>query len=291
MDKSIYKGAIECPICFLYFPRVNETQCCHQKICSECFLQIRRAEPHLPPAPNSPSTSQTSPSPTISQSSPGSTNEEVGEDGLVSEPSSCPFCVESGFGVSHNNGPTIHTDDVRPEWSSKLSQARSHAARRSAAATALHNAAFITQDRPPGFGAGMGIGSAMSNRALRHRLVDLEEMMVMEAIRLSLVDAEIPRESTPTPALVTLTDNTETFQVGDSIISTAEASSSSANSSSSELNAATRNVNGGIRSLDERLLESELRDSPEESPRREQTSVCDKHSDVRVESGSAVTLN
>ena len=34
---------IECPICFLSFPRnINWTSCCHQPICTFCFLHIRR---------------------------------------------------------------------------------------------------------------------------------------------------------------------------------------------------------------------------------------------------------
>jgi hypothetical protein len=31
----------ECPICFMHYPLVNTTSCCHQPICSECFLQVR----------------------------------------------------------------------------------------------------------------------------------------------------------------------------------------------------------------------------------------------------------
>ena len=31
----------ECPICFMHYPLVNTTSCCHQPICSEGFLQVR----------------------------------------------------------------------------------------------------------------------------------------------------------------------------------------------------------------------------------------------------------
>jgi hypothetical protein len=31
----------ECPICFLYYPCLNTTLCCHRGICTECFLQLR----------------------------------------------------------------------------------------------------------------------------------------------------------------------------------------------------------------------------------------------------------
>ena len=31
----------ECPICLLHYPAVNETDCCHKALCTECFLQAR----------------------------------------------------------------------------------------------------------------------------------------------------------------------------------------------------------------------------------------------------------
>ena len=61
----------ECPICFLYYPSpLNFSRCCHQPICTECFVQMKRADP----------TSTNPPS---------------------SEPRSCPFCVEPNFGVTY----------------------------------------------------------------------------------------------------------------------------------------------------------------------------------------------
>lgn len=45
----LYKGAEECPICFLYYPRnLNMTRCCSQPICTECFVQMKRLDPHVP---------------------------------------------------------------------------------------------------------------------------------------------------------------------------------------------------------------------------------------------------
>ncbi|XP_042404491.1 E3 ubiquitin-protein ligase GW2-like [Zingiber officinale] len=31
----------ECPICFLYFPSLNQSRCCSKCICTECFLQMK----------------------------------------------------------------------------------------------------------------------------------------------------------------------------------------------------------------------------------------------------------
>lgn len=299
IEAYLYKDASECPICFLYYPPyLNRTRCCDQAICSECFVQIKRPEPH-PPEHADP----TAPVFPIAETS--SSMEMDPEGSLVSEPAACPFCVQPEFGVTYdpppfrrgltyvnqlsghplanaasamssssslgsfsgNNGgqttPTtttrrrttsmsanspavITTDRVRPDWASKLSTARAHAARRSAAATALHTAAYLMGNRngspdARGFGAlgrrsllrrgtngespSAGAGSThlsmlalMSERygqpggargdagnygetsptglgpqrssSRRNRVDDLEEMMLMEAIRLSLASEE-----------------------------------------------------------------------------------------------------
>lgn len=289
IEVYLYKNASECPICFLYYPPyLNQTRCCDQPICSECFVQIKRPDPHQPeheqgddanePAPNA-----------------DGTNETEGE--LVSEPAACPFCVQPEFGVSYNNPPfrrgltyahqgshplasatspmssssslssgnvnaqagpgrrrttslsanaptVITTDKIRPDWAQKLVSARAHAARRSAAATALHTAAYL-MNPPGGSGDSRGSGnrrgvlrratgqggdsppnashlhalSVLSERraaanerenahsdensgnlapprgsSRRNRVDDLEEMMMMEAIRLSLASEEERRK-------------------------------------------------------------------------------------------------
>ncbi|RPA92619.1 hypothetical protein L873DRAFT_159152 [Choiromyces venosus 120613-1] len=188
VEAVLYKDAVECPICFLYYPpHLNKTRCCDQEICSECFVQIKRPDPHLPEHhddPNNPSSSNSSP------------------DQLISEPATCPFCVEPEFGViysppafrrgiqfvtnittatsSESNSTSssppppaapispslppqspcrrpalsvtspevVTTDRIRPDWSQKLATARAHAARRAAAATALHTAAYLMSPPP-----------------------------------------------------------------------------------------------------------------------------------------------
>lgn len=264
MEAHLYKDVMECPICFLYYPPyLNRTRCCDQPICSECFVQIKRPDPHPPEHldPNSPVPEDVK------------RQEEAGQ--LVSEPAACPFCVQSEFGITYepppfrrglayaNNafsksasamasspygngglqGPrrrrgqsisatapgVITTDKVRPDWVKKLSDARAHAARRSAAATALHTAAFMMGGAESGrlafgrrrrhFGLdisgtsgdgtpeGMSIpnmemlmavlageqGSSRSGRTTAgasSRADDLEELLLMEAIRQSLAAEE-----------------------------------------------------------------------------------------------------
>lgn len=291
IEAYLYKDASECPICFLFYPPyLNKTRCCDQSICSECFVQIKRPDPHLP---------EHALPETVESRNANS------EDTLISEPAACPFCVQPEFGVTYeppsfrrgltyvnqvvshslNNAssamstssslasaisgggrlsptsfarrrttsisassPTvITTDRVRPDWHQKLAGARAHAARRSAAATALHTAAYLMGNRNEtdarGFGnfgrrgilrRGSGteslIGSGanqfnmlalMSERygavgargvlpstpdedsntiasprgsSGRSRIEDIEEMMMMEAIRLSLASEEERRK-------------------------------------------------------------------------------------------------
>ncbi|KAF2204822.1 hypothetical protein GQ43DRAFT_408776 [Delitschia confertaspora ATCC 74209] len=273
IEVFLYKNAAECPICFLYYPPyLNKTRCCDQPICSECFVQIKRPDPH-PPEHHGDDGANT-------------TASEQPEDGqLVSEPASCPFCVQPEFGVTYEPPPfrrglvyanqvqhpsamsstsslgsqglstssapgrrratslaatdshVITTDRVRPDWAKKLADARSHALRRAAAATALHNAAYMMgnlqqqdhrgftlgrrrrtmfgsdsagssghatprRDRESDINALLGAASGSRNDGNndllpgRHssrrpnRIEDLEELMMMEAIRLSLAAEE-----------------------------------------------------------------------------------------------------
>lgn len=267
VEVFLYKNAAECPICFLYYPPyLNKTRCCDQPICSECFVQIKRPDPHPPEHHGE-------------EPSPSAEPQE--EIQLVSEPAACPFCVQPEFGVTYepppfrrgliyahqnhglhsatsamssttsvnssgvtspggrrratslavNDKTVITTDMVRPDWAKKLADAKSHALRRAAAATALHNAAYmmgnIQQQEGRGFSLGrrrrtmFGTDSAgssgqgtprregegtsgrnvegssdlpsgrhSSRRAGGNRLDDLEELMMMEAIRLSLAAEE-----------------------------------------------------------------------------------------------------
>ncbi|RAL07460.1 Sip5p [Aspergillus homomorphus CBS 101889] len=287
IEAYLYKAAAECPICFLYYPPyLNRTRCCDQPICSECFVQIKRPDPHPP--------EHGGPDPTVQSAADGERSEI--EDGqLVSEPAACPFCVQPEFGVTYSpppfrrglayasdigarpnftsplssssslsssaapatgrrratslsaNDPTvITTDRVRPDWAQKLANARAHAARRSAAATALHTAAYLMHNNGSGSDSrnfGLGRRSVMRrnggpdhqsassrtgspalqalafltdrravgqesypaeegsnnlapprSRSRRNRIDDLEEMMMMEAIRLSLASEEERRK-------------------------------------------------------------------------------------------------
>ncbi|KAG5918361.1 hypothetical protein E4U42_006878 [Claviceps africana] len=269
IEVYLYKEAAECPICFLsYPPYLNRTRCCDQPICSECFVQIKRSDPHLPE--HHPNGEARDPSEGL--------NPEDPPEMLISEPSACPYCQQAECGVTYDPPPfrrglvfstgisnpasatamssqsslnstlspplppqtgrrrthslsatapnVITTDRVRPDWATKLAAARAHQARRAAAATALHTAAFLVgaQEsrsilRPGRFGRRStgtntpGIEQSGHNNSMsagqidpdvderghttrapdggrRSRMEELEDMMFMEAVRLSLAAEE-----------------------------------------------------------------------------------------------------
>ena len=94
---SLYKNGIECPICFLYIPGpLNYSKCCQQPICSECFVQIKRAEPHFPHEevdPTKPVTDDFVKDPNL----------------LISEPSNCPYCATPNFCITYKPPKTRRT--------------------------------------------------------------------------------------------------------------------------------------------------------------------------------------
>ncbi|GJE86991.1 RING-HC finger protein [Phanerochaete sordida] len=234
VEASVYRGAAECPICFLYYPsNINHSRCCDQAICTECFVQIKRADPTT--------------------------------THLVSEPASCPYCVQENFGVVYTPpswraginsegwppppwtlpggqqqharespnasmkrrrksfGPdspeVVSIDQIRPDWEAKLAAVRAAVARRANRRIIMRQVGDrlipvgISSGRvhalnpddvagAEGEAGGNERGSRRSRR--RHQNPDLnqylgqmglagqdlEELMVMEAMRLSLLEEE-----------------------------------------------------------------------------------------------------
>ncbi|KAG6831309.1 hypothetical protein H0H92_011516 [Tricholoma furcatifolium] len=240
-EALVYRGAVECPICFLYYPpNINHSRCCDQAICTECFVQIKRAEPTT--------------------------------THLVSEPAACPYCVQENFGVvytpppwraglgsdgtplaesskghqspeppsypthkrrqksfgadspevvttgiiylNYSSRPSLLSDEIldqiRPDWETKLAAVRAAVARRANRRIIMRQVG----DRLIPVGVTSGRVHALSpeeaaeadNGGSRRRRrgqpnqnfeqyvgmagQDLEELMVMEAMRLSMIDHE-----------------------------------------------------------------------------------------------------
>lgn len=231
---KIYRDPIECPICFLYYPAsLNMTRCCAQPICSECFVQMKRAEPH----------------PRHDEPEPDTL---LGQLDLISEPTACPYCAMSDFGVvyapkygpgakeaasksadaaaadesaiddtpdssaidtnnmddvaeklmhmsgkrrssiSVTNPNVVTVDRVRPDWSKTLAAARARAARKAATANALHATAFVEGGNGEVAGSSRGSRRMRQNHEQRQaaRAQELEQIMLSEAMRLSMLEAE-----------------------------------------------------------------------------------------------------
>ena len=107
IEVYLYKETFECPICLIYYPAYgNKTRCCDQWICSECFVQIKRADPH-PPEHVEPSV-PSAPMPVVErprEEGADRAREGGGEGELVSEPASCPFCKQLEFGITYEPPP------------------------------------------------------------------------------------------------------------------------------------------------------------------------------------------
>ncbi|PFH52397.1 hypothetical protein AMATHDRAFT_106494, partial [Amanita thiersii Skay4041] len=219
-EASIYRNAVECPICFLYYPpNINYSRCCDQAICTECFVQIKR---------NEPTTTH-----------------------LVSEPAACPYCVQDNFGVVYTppiwragigseglvstvipnqysvhhpthkrrqksysaDSPEVVTiDQIRPDWEAKLAAVRAAVARRANRRIIMRQVGDrlipvgVTSGRVHALGQEEGStegtengGSRRSRRRNQSQGIeqflgmagqDLEELMLMEAMRLSLLEHE-----------------------------------------------------------------------------------------------------
>lgn len=267
LEVVLYRSTEDCPICFTtYPPYLNYTRCCGNTICSECFVQIKRPDPHVPEnhgeeggseAPN-----------TTPGAAPANAEHAPREihNLLVSEPAVCPYCTQPEFGVIYQPPPfrrglvytsptllessamssqtslhsspapvsptspgsggrkrgqslsanapgVVTTDRIRPDWALKLAAQRTTQARRAAAATALHQAAFIMYNPERQFSLGsraprfMRRNTSSSNNGGREdppprpdagqtgntendRLQQFEEVMMAEAIRLSLAAEE-----------------------------------------------------------------------------------------------------
>lgn len=95
LEVFLYKEGEECPLCLMYYPpHLNRTRCCCQLICSECFVQIKRPDPHFPEHHGEgPGTEESQ------------TNTEEQNERLVMEPAKCPYCTQSDFGVTYEPPP------------------------------------------------------------------------------------------------------------------------------------------------------------------------------------------
>ncbi|KXS15180.1 hypothetical protein M427DRAFT_32629 [Gonapodya prolifera JEL478] len=211
--EDLFASPIECPICFLYYPRnINRARCCGQPICTECFVQIKRdgtsgeiascpfcvepdfgitynhpdtpefrREARLPPLPSSPVPARaTSPIP----SGPGILDTPDDEHKSVAEPGP----MRRRVSVPAKDPRVVSADDLRPEWSRRMVQL---VAARAAAASGVPGSG--QGGRRTGFGALAALG--------RGREVDPDRLSSAATAAAALLEGAIPRRS-PSPSLL-----------------------------------------------------------------------------------------
>lgn len=168
---ALYKSPLECPICFLFYPRnINYSACCDEPICTECLIQIKSIE--------------------------GS-----------STPPSCPYCAHENFSVLYSSleNPFFGTEDTptpidsRPSLHKKATPVaidsirpehlRPQPAPETQRGSSINTARFLSL-RPPRRNRGGNSEYEEYLMAMQSMGVDLEELMMMEAIRVSLQEAE-----------------------------------------------------------------------------------------------------
>ncbi|KAL0075237.1 hypothetical protein F4703DRAFT_1890529 [Phycomyces blakesleeanus] len=239
-ERMLYNDAVECPICFLYYPsNTNYSRCCDQPICTECFVQIKRPV-------DTPSTPATCPfcmeeNYGVTYEPPAwSDRQSAQQRPLQNNPSTGTRHTTSGGGegarprrqcISHTRPEVVLVDHVRPDWQQKLvvpaKTARTVSRRNSASAgpssrNFLRTAAALTRPgRSASSAASTEHNQYLSN--MRDLNMDLEEWMVVEAIRLSLLEetdraakaaAEAEAEATAAEATATTTTTTATATEG-----------------------------------------------------------------------------
>ncbi|KAL4208699.1 hypothetical protein AB4K20DRAFT_1912125 [Rhizopus microsporus] len=204
-EKILYNDAVECPICFLYYPsNINYSRCCDQPICTECFVQIHRPieTPSIPATCpfcmqenygvvyEPPSWSEKFQSRSRSGSHSTMTGTRHTTSGISNETSN-----PRRESVSHKDPDVVLIDHIRPNWDkTKAPQASSRSVSRRNSASAgsrglFRAAGLLTRPgRSASSAAATEYNQFLSN--IRDVNMDLEDWMVMEAIRLSLAEQE-----------------------------------------------------------------------------------------------------
>ncbi|XP_020267049.1 protein SIP5-like, partial [Asparagus officinalis] len=183
-DSQIDGDLEECPICFLYYPSLNRSRCCAKGICTECFLQMKPSH--------------------------------------ASRPAQCPFCKTSCYAVEYHGARTeeekgleqaeeqkVIEAKIRMQMEPQIEQRLVHVNQHQTLSEIIHSChdvgspssdqdeeREITQVGRSGLQDRVDTDWA-SNRNVgptRYEVnVDLEEIMVMEAIWKSLQDSSLLR--------------------------------------------------------------------------------------------------
>ncbi|OBZ85450.1 Protein sip5 [Choanephora cucurbitarum] len=169
---SLYQNAIECPICFLYYPaNINFTRCCDQPICTECFVQIKK--------------------------NPSDFRRDI----------DCPYCMTDSFGVVYYRFSLDKKKSVSSEIRSTTSGVTSHDSTRRKSLDSNHPSVVLIDHMKPTIkrkGNKRKTRSRANTVSFDRRLSDsmmdsmtLQDMIVFRAISHSLIDTDTTIHSQP----------------------------------------------------------------------------------------------
>ncbi|CAN6938889.1 unnamed protein product [Brassica oleracea] len=178
----------DCPICFLYYPSLNRSRCCMKSICTECFLQMKN--------PNS------------------------------ARPTQCPFCKTPNYAVEYRGVKTKEEKGMEQVEEQRVIEAKIRMRQKemeddeekmqkrmesscSSSTSAMTgemeygSASAISyndpMEEPETSSQNVSVARQRSRRPQGNRddeaEADLEELMVMEAIWLSMQETGMQRDS------------------------------------------------------------------------------------------------
>ncbi|EOA35235.1 hypothetical protein CARUB_v10020395mg [Capsella rubella] len=177
----------ECPICFLYYPSLNRSRCCMKSICTECFLQMKN--------PNS------------------------------ARPTQCPFCKTPNYAVEYRGVKSKEEKGIEQVEEQRVIEAKIRIRQKemqddeekmqkrlescSSSTSAMTGEMEYGSASAVSYNSPMDEGETASSQnasAVRQHSrprgnrddevdVDLEELMVMEAIWLSVQETGTQRNS------------------------------------------------------------------------------------------------
>ncbi|KAL1934579.1 hypothetical protein VTP01DRAFT_6761 [Rhizomucor pusillus] len=201
IQQAIYSDAIECPICFLYYPsNMNYSRCCDQPICTECFLQTAITAASCPYCTQKPWG--------IVYSRPSWLFDKDSQDDLTKQHTrQTDSDISTDTARSHHRKAISHTDPnvvlaehVRPSRNKPQNATRPTPRRNSESVnnnrargllrTAVSSQLFGRPGRSASSAAAPEYNPHHHARYMRDLDLDLEDYLVLEAIRMSLAEYE-----------------------------------------------------------------------------------------------------
>ncbi|XP_020584599.1 uncharacterized protein LOC110027485 [Phalaenopsis equestris] len=187
----------ECPICFLYYPSLNRSRCCLKGICTECFLQMK--PPHSSRATQCPYCKTSN---YAVEYRGEKTREERGIEQIEEQK-----VIEAQIRLRHREIQDEHERMKRRQDVSSSSRvaASEEAECHDETNTSLSVSSHACQDQGFGFVSSRSLStipvdtrSHIRQHREDHFDMDLEDLMVMEAIWLSIQEQGVQRNPSST---------------------------------------------------------------------------------------------